>query len=140
MDYHTRFTNLHDTAVQHVDDAAPMLWTQDSFSDACIIMKTLADNLASVYEMPAPSVEYNDREVYNHISETIGIPRPSLVSFLHEFRHHMQKYGRQANPDIEHDARGWSISMFATAEPEYFDRAWKAGRIMFMPAYQEVSG
>jgi hypothetical protein len=74
----------------------------------------------------------DDREVYYPSEETIGLPKGSLVSFLHEFRHHMQKHRLQANPDIEEDARGWSISMFAEAEPDYFRAAWEDGRIMFM--------
>ena len=127
--YHTRFNNLHDTAVEQVDDAAPDIWNTN---DWMAVLEVLADRLAETYGMPAPSVEHGGRELYRSSTETIELPRASLVSFLHEFRHHMQKHGRQANPDIEEDARGWSVSMFAEAEPEYFQRAWEDGRILFM--------
>lgn len=127
--YHTRFNNLHDTAVRCVDEAAPALWNVDQWQAE---LQELASQLADVYDVPKPEVKHDDREVYYRNSETIGLPNASLVSFLHEFRHHMQKHGRQANDDIEEDARGWSISMFAEAEPDYFQQAWEDGRIMFM--------
>lgn len=135
MAYHNRFDNLHDEAVRHVDDAAPRLWNQDDWEGHRAVLQGLAERLADAYGMPVPEVEHDRREVYS--PGRIGLPRPSLVSFLHEFRHHMQRHGRQANPDAEEDARGWSISMFAEAEPEYFDKAWRDGRIWFMPDHPE---
>lgn len=132
--YHERFGNLHSTAVEHVDDACPQIWNVEE-DEAFEMLQELVSDLADVYDMPTPEVTEDRREVYYPNSETIGLPRVSIVSLLHEFRHHMQQYGRQANDDIEEDARGWSVSMFATAEPDYFDSAWEDGRIMFMPEY-----
>lgn len=135
--YHERFGNLHNGAVRAVDDAAPALWNTDR-DGALEMLQALAAELADVYDVPTPDVEWDTREVYYGGPERIGLPRPSLVSFLHEFRHHLQQHGRQANSDIEEDARGWSISLFAEAEPDYFDRAWRDGRIWFMPPHPET--
>lgn len=136
MAYHHRFNNLHRRAVAAVDETAPRIWNI-SDEEALEVLRDLASELADIYEVPTPAVGYGNN-LYSPESEHISVTHPSLVSFLHEFRHHMQQYGRQANDDVEEDARGWSISMFATAEPEYFDRAWRDDRIMFMPPYEEA--
>jgi hypothetical protein len=138
--YHTRFENLHDDAVEHVRRASSPLWNSDDRDEQLRLLGGLAADLAGVYGLTVPEVRWDSREVYypaGLVSErpVIGLPRASVVSLLHEFRHHMQRAGRQANPDAEEDARGWSISMFAEARPRAFDKAWRGGRVWFMPEH-----
>lgn len=132
--YHTRFGNHHSRTVALVDDTLPELWSLDDAA-ALARLQALADDLSDVYEIPAPTVTYSSQSHYAPYEARLAVNKPSIVSFLHEYRHHMQHYGWQVNDNIEEDARGWSISLFATAEPRHFDRAWRRGTIMFLPPY-----
>lgn len=132
--YDRRFRNLHRRAVEAVDDALPALWGLDR-PDALDRLQALADDLSAVYDLPSPEVRYADRPYYAPGEAVLAVDKPSIVSFLHEYRHHMQAHGRQANDNIEEDARGWSISLFATAEPRHFRRAWERGSILFLPPF-----
>lgn len=95
----------------------------------------LGVDLSLIYNIPHPTTQLGTREVYYIREERIEVPRNSIISFLHEYRHHMQKYDKQHYHDKEVDARGWSISLFAQAMPDAFDRAWREGRIWYLPPY-----
>lgn len=99
------------------------------------LLREMVAELSGVYGIPIPSLMKNSYNHYLVPSEAIGLPKVSLVSALHEYRHHMQKYGRQRYSDKEVDARGWSISVFHLALPEDFDSAWRRGLIWFMPPH-----
>lgn len=99
------------------------------------LMREMFEKISSVYSFPIPSLIEDTYEYYFIPMERIGLPKVSLVSSLHEYRHHMQKYGRLRFQDIEIDARGWSISAFHYALPEDFDSAWRRGLIWYLPPY-----
>ena len=99
------------------------------------IMREMYEKVSSVYGFPTPSLVEHSYEVYFVGPERIGLPKVSLVSSLHEYRHHMQKHGRLRFSDVEVDARGWSISAFHYALPEDFDSAWRRGLIWYLPPY-----
>lgn len=134
-EYHKMFQHLSQAAIEAVrETAADGLWRLPEY-EGYLLLQRLADRLCEIYRLPPVRVEQADYEVYIPSRSIIGLPRVSLVSFLHEFRHHMQTHGRQHYPSVEVDARGWSISMFRRACPGSFKRAWRAGRIWFMPPY-----
>lgn len=99
------------------------------------LIREMYEKISSVYGFPTPALVEDSREVYWVTPERIGLPKVSLVSSLHEYRHHMQKHQKQHYSDIEVDARGWSISAFHYALPEDFDSAWRRGLIWFLPQY-----
>ena len=140
-DYHLMFTTIKKKAVRCVKTAVSKdkLWRAESDEQAFEIIKKMFTSLSGVYDIPVPRLIRHSSEVYMRFNETVGLPHPSLVSALHEYRHHMQKYGMQAKRDIEVDARGWSISMFKTALPKSFDKAWRAGRVWYMPPHPQGS-
>ena len=98
--YHTRFGNLHSSAVQAVRERTSPIWNADTRSEEMDEMRALVDDLSEVYGVPAPDVRWDDLAVY-YGHGTIGLPRASVVSLLHEFRHHLQRHGRRANPGVE---------------------------------------
>ena len=99
------------------------------------LIREMYDKISSVYGFPTPTLRSDTYECYWSGPETIYLPKVSLVSALHEYRHHMQKHGRLRFSDVEVDARGWSISAFHYALPEDFDSAWRRGLIWFLPPY-----
>lgn len=136
--YHEFFENIHNKTLRivkrYVDDG---LWRVDQ-DEGFVMMSDMVDEIADVYDIPHPNgpVE-SDYEWYRPPTQTIGLPKVSLVSCLHEFRHHMQYNGRQSYDDKERDARGWSVSTFKLALPEKFESAWRRGLIWFLPEYEE---
>ncbi|MBA7655224.1 hypothetical protein ES703_63123 [subsurface metagenome] len=99
------------------------------------LIREMFEKVSSVYGFPTPSLIEDTYEYYFKPMERIGLPKVSLVSSLHEYRHHMQKHGRLRFDDVEVDARGWSISAFHLALPEDFNSAWRRGRIWYLPPY-----
>jgi len=133
--YHLMFRNIHRRTLEAIRRAKERgLWRVPE-REGFEILRQLFRELSEIYNIPTPRLVKARYEHYHIPSETIGLPKVSLVSALHEFRHHMQKYGYQHYSDVEVDARAWSISAFYLALPEDFDRAWRRGRIWFMPRY-----
>jgi len=135
--YHLMFRHIHPKTLEAIRRAKSRGVWRSSREVGFNILRLMFAEISEVYNIPKPTLIVDTYEYYNIPSETIGLPRVSLVSALHEFRHHMQKYGMQHYRDIEVDARAWSISAFKLALPEDFERAWRAGRIWYLPPYRE---
>ncbi|MBA7663267.1 hypothetical protein ES703_71306 [subsurface metagenome] len=110
------------------------LWRVDQ-EEGFNLLRGMFGGLSGVYSITTPTLIEASYEHYLVPAQRIGLPRASLVSALHEYRHHMQKFNLGHYPDIEVDARAWSISAFYTALPTAFDKAWKEGRIWYLPPY-----
>ena len=135
-DYHVMFTDIHSEALRVVREIKERgLWRVGK-EEGYRLLGEMFGELSRVYGISAPRgpVEAS-HEHYLIPAERIGLPKVSLISALHEYRHHMQKYHHRRYEDIEVDARAWSISAFHLALPEDFDRAWRAGRIWYMPPH-----
>lgn len=107
-------------------------------------LKKIAAGLAGIYKVTTPKVEHAIEAVpggayacYRPMIKTISIKNTSLVSFLHEYRHHLQyekKTFHDASLDIEHDAQAWACSVYYNAKPGLFKKAVQQGRIMGVTA------
>lgn len=96
-------------------------------------LKALTDEICRYYNINSPKIELGNREVYYPGFQTIIITKSSsIISLLHELRHHIQHLaGKQyRGHDIEEDARAWSLRIFKLACPDSFIKSVKAGRIM----------
>lgn len=60
----------------------------------------------------------------------IHMAYPSIITYLHEFRHAMQAQGFAGNfRDAEHDARGWSLSLYNKVAPRTLRRLVREGKV-----------
>lgn len=101
----------------------------------------LAD-VSSIYGLPVPSfqlgseAEAHGSGVYHIVSQQIVLPKYSIVSLMHEFRHHMQHtLPVRLQPTleaIEDDARAWSLSLFYASKPRLFEKSVREGKIFFV--------
>lgn len=136
MNYHLMFPDISsqtlDTVRYIIRDRG--LWRVPK-EEGFDLLREMFSKISRVYGFPTPGLIESGHEHYLIPLERIGLPRVSLVSALHEYRHHMQKYHRKRFEDVEVDARAWSISTFHLALPEDFDKAWRNGRIWYMPPY-----
>jgi len=55
--------------------------------------------------------------------------KPSMVTFLHEFKHGLQDMTGKKNSEVI--ARGWSLSVFAQASPRHYNRAVARGLLFY---------
>lgn len=103
----------------------------------------LGDRLAEIYEIPAPSGTEMFRHPYacgRYDTETnkIYVNKASVVTYLHEFRHHMHNVKEglaiigSGEPGDELDAQAWACSVFKKACPRMFAKAVVNNRIAGM--------
>lgn len=135
-EYHTMFPDISSSTLEVIKHIVKErgLWRVDK-EEGFNLIREMFEKVSSVYGFSTPSLIEDTYEYYFISGERIGLPRVSLVSSLHEYRHHMQKKGRLRFSDVEVDARGWSISAFNYALPEDFDSAWRRGLIWYLPPY-----
>jgi len=136
QDYHLMFPDLSSNTLEIIRHIVTErgLWRVEK-PEGFDLIREMYEKISSVYGFPTPSLIEDSYEYYFISGERIGLPKVSLVSSLHEYRHHMQKHGRLRFEDVEVDARAWSISAFNLALPEDFDSAWKRGLIWYLPPY-----
>lgn len=66
---------------------------------------------------------------YGGVNE-IHMSKPSIITLLHEFRHAMQHQGFAGRfHDPEHDARGWSLSLYHLVAPNTLRRLVEEGKV-----------
>ena len=70
---------------------------------------------------------------YIYENSLILLDKPSLVNFLHEFRHLLQfnKYRKIDTDALEVDARLWSLNVFKKASKRAYENAEKKGLLIF---------
>ena len=134
------FTNIKQCALTAVTNIVSVdkLWSvaRQNEEDGFELLRKLGAQLSECYNIPNPKLKKGSYECYWIAAERIELPKVSLVSYLHEYQHHRQKYGAQHYEDHEVDARAWSISCFNYALPQEFDKAWREGKIWYLPPYQ----
>ncbi len=135
-DYHIMFRRISTDTLEFIrktvqDKGLWRVGREEGFP----LLEEMFREVSGVYAIATPSLIVATYEHYLIPAERIGLPKASLVSALHEYRHHMQKYRMGHYPDVEVDARAWSISAFYNALPEAFDKAWKEGRIWYLTPY-----
>ncbi|GAH30908.1 unnamed protein product [marine sediment metagenome] len=136
QDYHLMFPDLSSNTLEIIRHIVTEqgLWRVGK-EEGFDLIRDMYGKISSVYGFPTPSLIEDTYEYYFISGERIGLPKVSLVSSLHEYRHHMQKHGRLRFGDVEVDARGWSISAFHYALPEDFDSSWSRGLIWYLPPH-----
>lgn len=144
--YHERFRNFHPrtiSATSRLFRSGP--WTgpperqQDRF-------ERWLRRCSRAYRVPPPDLRIVPPEEcggygrYDAENCAILLPRFSVLTLFHEFRHHMQFCGVTSVPfprnareisRSESDARAWSQSLFYRVRPERYQRLRETGRIFY---------
>ena len=90
----------------------------------------LHERLCTIYKFDKVPIRYVENFPFNgRMSFTeIILGKPSLVTYLHEFKHYLDyKKGTEIN---EEKARGWSISAFYLSTPNLCKSAIRKGLIL----------
>lgn len=141
MRYHLRFKRFHPGTIRATDElfsSKPWAGTDDEKQDK---FERWLRQVSNVYSIPAPQLEITDDPLTllmagGYSAGTMTLPKFSVLTMFHEFRHHMQFCGVGRAGDIygegqamEHDAAGWSCSLFYTVRPTLFRKAVRAGGV-----------
>lgn len=115
------------------------LWRARNAGDmdgALALLKQLAKDLCEIYNIRMPyKIFYGDGDRYWRIGRMeLRSGKPSLVSFLHEYRHHYQ-FVTGKKVGNEKDCRAYSLGLFRVAFPDTFEGMWRENRMLFMPPY-----
>lgn len=105
------------------------LW-QGTWPDQMAKLQALNRAMSEHYKVPEVRVELHPGISPCYIyGKKIILNRPSLVSWAHEFAHHLlYSQGKAQNEDFP---RAFSLGLFYRAAPKMFGEARKRGRLLF---------
>lgn len=97
-------------------------------------LRGLAKLFSVYYDVPEPMVELGLFPCYLPMIQTILLDKPSIISFLHEYRHHLQHTAgkRYKGMTVEQDARAWSLRVFSAGFPKMLEKAVKENKVYFV--------
>lgn len=139
--YHKRFTRFDDATVRATDALFAARPSQLSVEDRDVAFRGWVSTVSAVYGMDVPAFGWDDDaddagggyyRLADH-SITMSPNHPSVTTLIHEFRHALQHAGKGApmvSPDIEEDARAWSLSLYFRVRPRLFSRMVTEGRLL----------
>ncbi len=104
------------------------------------------DTAADLYELPTITVAHTSTAeaagsgCYLPARNEIRMPKASVVTLFHEFRHAIQHHQPDETwhrvdptaPAAEDDARAWSLSLFHQVRPQLLASAVEAGRVFYI--------
>lgn len=95
------------------------------------------EEASAVYGLRIPSLRIRSLILIKHpygcyvpANNTIHLPKFSVTTLAHEFRHAYQHQTGCPNGD-EEDARGWSVSLIYLADPAFYRRAVERGLLLY---------
>ena len=122
--YYLRYPNIRKDAVFRVRTFIKSNLWKGTAGEKQKKFERLLHDLSQIYKIPQPTLRIsNKKKAGNGFYESnhIELPHYSVVTLLHEFRHHHQH--QKHRKDTEAIARGWSLSLFYQAAPKHFKNA-----------------
>ena len=130
LNYKDQFKNFGPEIIQATENlisAKPWLWNPNA------LVQWLKD-VGAIYRLQCPAliIDPGFGTVGCYIQELnlIILPKCSIFTLLHEFRHAWQHQTQQFISD-EEDARGWSCSLVYQTKPKFFENAVRKGLVFF---------
>jgi len=93
--------------------------------------------MSTLYKIPTPLLFITEPSkcygfgCYDTELHAILLPKFSVTSLAHEFRHALQHKKQIPVKDPEEDARGWSVSLIYHADPRFYERAVQKGLLLY---------
>jgi hypothetical protein len=136
MRYHKKFQRVKPEVLEATKKLRKG-WADSTDSEKWVKMDKWIGTASSVYGMRRPllCIDATAGSGYYLIAENeIHMSKASIITLIHEFRHAMQRQGKARGwsgrqSDLEHDARGWSLSIYFKVAPVSFRRLVQEGKI-----------
>lgn len=131
--YHKQFARI-DRRTLDATRTLMRSWSTKSSDQKIADMATWLNTVSGVYRVNTPSLKITGSPSDYYVDSKIFLTEPSLITLFHEFRHHLQRRGvvTIAEANIEHDARGWSLSLYRLVAPRTFRRLATENRIIHL--------
>ncbi len=109
------------------------------FDDVIGAFQEWADTCTDLYHVPRVAMEYfyEDKDSM-YEGDTILFINFNYVQIFHQFRHHMQQYGRSDFRHPEMDAVSWACSLFHSVSPGKFERAVRDGNVSYIRPHRMI--
>jgi len=128
MTYSTKYRDLKPYAIEKtramIGDKGNTIWKQSKTRQAEIMEDWLSE-MSKTYQIDKPTLKLYAEDcgsgMYVPELNLILLPKCSVVTLLHEFKHALQMQKDRKN--TEKIARGWSISLFYRAKPKLYRTA-----------------
>jgi len=129
--YHKRFTRFNPRTIQ----ATKTLyrgWSTKTDDEKWEASRAWLDAVTEIYHAPTVAFQPNgDSDYYMIHQKKIVMKKPSIITLLHEFRHHLQyTVGSEMIGGDEPDARAWSLSLYYRIAPITFRRLARENQII----------
>jgi hypothetical protein len=135
MKYHKHFKNINDVTVKRSKILLDG-WSQKSEQQRWEAIRLWTIMVSVDRGMECPKLMINPSAGYGYYSQRhneIHMSKPSIVTLFHEFRHAMQYQGKAGTwRDEEHDARGWSLSLYFKIAPRTLKRLVAEEKVLHM--------
>jgi hypothetical protein len=144
MTYSTAYTNIKSGAIDSTKKLAKNgFWKKNHQDRKTEICKQWLKEVSAIYGIETPTFRFDSSErmykqtgggYYEPSHNRITLFKKfSMVTFLHEFRHHMQHQMKLKlyKGDIEEDARAWSVSLFKCSTPKAYENSVRKGILHF---------
>ena len=118
--YHKRFKHIDHRTIEATRRLMEG-WGRKDLVSRNRAMRLWLDEVTSIYGLPEVAIERGLGDFYWPSLSTIHMRQPSLVTLMHEFRHHYQHHRQNvAFEAMEDDARAWSLSLYHRVAPRRF--------------------
>jgi hypothetical protein len=146
--YHLSFKQIEEEtliAVREIIKKGLFKKNEKSETERFEILKELNERLSKIYDVKTCELILHPGFMvvggYSSTQKIIVVNKPNLVTFLHEFRHHLiceQNIHFNSNQDCEEDCRGWSHSVYYQSTPNLFRNAVDKGLLIFQTSIKEL--
>lgn len=142
--YHLRYRNLDHRIIAATQSLLDARTSALPAPQAQAEFQSWLDTAARIYRVPGVRLRIVPPAHCHGYGQylapgTILMPRYSITTLLHEFRHHLQAHGRPLIArtgdlwqDEEDDARAWSLSLYHAARPQLLARLVRQGKILHL--------
>lgn len=139
--YHLYFKNIKIETLQAIREIIKSgLFREKDLEIKKALILSLNKKLCKIYELKEIPIIYIENYFGNGFfspsENKIGLNKPSLVTYLHEFAHY--KFVSKNELNTEPKARGWSHSAYYLATPNLFKNAVKKGLLIWQSSMEKI--
>lgn len=136
--YHAAFQRIRPQVIAATGELFDARPSRLSLEEAHPVLSRWLEDVSTQYQVAAPTLAWDPAVfpafgggLYTMEDQLIRMSHVSVITLLHEYRHHLQHQGApMAYPDIEEDARAWSLSLYYSTRPRLYARMARAGRFI----------
>lgn len=136
IQYHKKFKNINPDVISLVKQKIEGGFFKMNDTDKLESLKEINRQFSTIYNVPVCDLKIKQMEAPGFYTQNVIVMnKPSLVTYLHEFKHHLDTF--KGTEIKESASRGWSHSVFYQASPKQFKRSVKKGLLIWQKEFEE---